>query len=105
MGTACIACMWLCSSGRDGSSTSKWPGSATFVSTPIHVLKGTASAPFAICQAASSPMVPESNLTPTSAPGVAMRTEDMILVSVDDHTVEPPTMWDNHVPDKYKEHA
>ena len=34
-----------------------------------------------------------------------MNVEDLILVSVDDHTVEPPTMWDNHVPAKYKDHA
>ena len=34
-----------------------------------------------------------------------MRTEDMILVSVDDHVVEPPTLFDNHLPDKWKEFA
>ena len=34
-----------------------------------------------------------------------MRLEDLILVSVDDHTVEPPDMWDRHVPEKYKEFA
>ena len=34
-----------------------------------------------------------------------MRTEDLILVSVDDHTVEPPDMWDKHVPAKYKDLA
>ena len=34
-----------------------------------------------------------------------MRTEDMILVSVDDHVVEPPDMFDQHLPAKYKEHA
>ena len=32
-----------------------------------------------------------------------MRTEDMILVSVDDHVVEPPTLFDNHLPDKWKD--
>ncbi|HEY3671824.1 MAG TPA: amidohydrolase family protein [Acidimicrobiia bacterium] len=35
-----------------------------------------------------------------------MRTEDLILVSVDDHIVEPPTLADylaDHVPAKYKE--
>lgn len=33
-----------------------------------------------------------------------MRTEDMILVSVDDHIVEPPDMWDKvDVPKKYRD--
>ena len=30
-----------------------------------------------------------------------MELEDMILVSVDDHVVEPPDMWDGRVPKKY----
>ena len=34
-----------------------------------------------------------------------MRTEDLILVSVDDHTVEPPNMFDKHVPEKYRDLA
>ena len=34
-----------------------------------------------------------------------MRTEDMILVSVDDHVVEPPDVFDNHLPAKYKDIA
>jgi len=34
-----------------------------------------------------------------------MRTEDLILVSVDDHVVEPPGMFDRHLPDRWKEHA
>ena len=32
-----------------------------------------------------------------------MRVEDMILVSVDDHVVEPPGMFDGHVPEKYRD--
>jgi len=32
-----------------------------------------------------------------------MRMEDMILVSVDDHFVEPPTMFDGLTPNKYKD--
>ena len=35
-----------------------------------------------------------------------MRTEDLILVSVDDHIVEPPSLADylrDHVPAKYKD--
>ena len=34
-----------------------------------------------------------------------MRTEDLILVSVDDHVVEPPHMFDAHLPERFKEHA
>ena len=34
-----------------------------------------------------------------------MRAEDLILVSVDDHVVEPPTMFDAHVPERYRESA
>jgi predicted TIM-barrel fold metal-dependent hydrolase len=34
-----------------------------------------------------------------------MQLEDLILVSVDDHVVEPPSMFDNHLPAKWKEHA
>ena len=34
-----------------------------------------------------------------------MRTEDMILVSVDDHVVEPATMFERHVPARYKDRA
>ena len=30
-----------------------------------------------------------------------MRTEDMILVSIDDHVIEPPDMYKNHVPAKW----
>ena len=32
-----------------------------------------------------------------------MQMDDMILVSIDDHMVEPPDMYDNHVPDKYRD--
>jgi predicted TIM-barrel fold metal-dependent hydrolase len=34
-----------------------------------------------------------------------MRAEDMILVSVDDHVVEPPSMFANHVPASYRDRA
>jgi predicted TIM-barrel fold metal-dependent hydrolase len=34
-----------------------------------------------------------------------VRTEDLILVSVDDHLIEPPNMFDAHVPAKYKDLA
>lgn len=31
-----------------------------------------------------------------------MRLEDMILVSTDDHVIEPPDMFDRHLPERYK---
>ena len=34
-----------------------------------------------------------------------MQTDDLILVSIDDHVVEPPDMFLNHVPAKYKPEA
>ena len=32
-----------------------------------------------------------------------MNTDDFVLVSVDDHLVEPPDMFDNHIPARYKD--
>ena len=32
-----------------------------------------------------------------------MQMDDMILVSIDDHMVEPPDMFDNHVPEKFRD--
>ncbi len=37
--------------------------------------------------------------------GTAMNKEDMILISVDDHTVEPPNMFKNHLSAKYLDDA
>jgi predicted TIM-barrel fold metal-dependent hydrolase len=34
-----------------------------------------------------------------------MRMEDMILVSIDDHSIEPPDMYDRHVPAKWRDQA
>ena len=34
-----------------------------------------------------------------------MDTNDMILVSVDDHVIEPPTMFDAHIPERYRDRA
>jgi predicted TIM-barrel fold metal-dependent hydrolase len=34
-----------------------------------------------------------------------MRPDDMIMVSVDDHLVEPPTMFDAHIPERYRDLA
>jgi tryptophan-rich sensory protein len=37
--------------------------------------------------------------------GVAMQAEDLILVSVDDHVVEPPDLFEGRVPARYKDKA
>ncbi len=34
-----------------------------------------------------------------------MRADDLILVSVDDHLVEPPTMFDQHIPLRFRDRA
>ena len=34
-----------------------------------------------------------------------MKAEDLILVSVDDHLVEPPGMFEQHLPERYAERA
>ncbi len=34
-----------------------------------------------------------------------MDANDMILVSVDDHVIEPPTMFDAHIPEKWRDQA
>ena len=34
-----------------------------------------------------------------------MQMDEMILVSIDDHMVEPPDMYENHVPEKFREFA
>jgi len=31
--------------------------------------------------------------------------EDLILISVDDHVIEPPTMFDAHIPERYRDRA
>jgi predicted TIM-barrel fold metal-dependent hydrolase len=36
---------------------------------------------------------------------MAMNIEDMILVSIDDHIIEPADMFDRHMPDKYRGQA
>ena len=34
-----------------------------------------------------------------------MNAEDLIMISVDDHVVEPPGMFEGHIPDKYRDQA
>src|SRR5947208_652311 len=44
----------------------------------------------------------QQNLTSVSVlEGAPVRTDDMILVSIDDHMIEPPDMYKNHVPAKW----
>jgi predicted TIM-barrel fold metal-dependent hydrolase len=33
----------------------------------------------------------------------AMQMDDMILVSIDDHSIEPPDLYDGHVPERYRD--
>ena len=46
-------------------------------------------------------MAGDSSLTPVSPLGL----DDLILVSVDDHVVEPPDMFDRHLPDRWRDVA
>ena len=32
-----------------------------------------------------------------------MKIDDMILVSIDDHIIEPPDLFANHLPEKYRD--
>ena len=34
-----------------------------------------------------------------------MDASDLILISVDDRVIEPPTMFDNHIPARYRDEA
>jgi hypothetical protein len=34
-----------------------------------------------------------------------MRTDDAILVSIDDHVIEPPHMFEQHIPQRYRDRA
>jgi predicted TIM-barrel fold metal-dependent hydrolase len=43
--------------------------------------------------------------TTATAKEPRMQMDDMILVSIDDHMVEPPDMFDKHVPAKWKDQA
>ena len=49
-------------------------------------------------EASRSPPAPEEETT-------AMQMDDMILVSIDDHMIEPPDMYENHVPAKWQDQA
>jgi predicted TIM-barrel fold metal-dependent hydrolase len=48
--------------------------------------------------------VPDPGLPESSADG-QLDVDELILVSIDDHVVEPPDMFDRHIPAKYKDRA
>lgn len=37
--------------------------------------------------------------------GLVMNVDDMVMVSVDDHVIEPPDLFERHMPEKYKDQA
>ena len=37
--------------------------------------------------------------------GTTLNVDDMIIVSIDDHLIEPPDMFDGHVPERYRSQA
>jgi predicted TIM-barrel fold metal-dependent hydrolase len=45
------------------------------------------------------------DLLESAARGIDVNVDDMIIVSIDDHVIEPPDMFDAHVPAKYKDLA
>ena len=34
-----------------------------------------------------------------------MNLDDLIILSIDDHAIEPPGLFENHLPEKYKGRA
>ena len=48
-------------------------------------------------------LVPKGVMSDTK--GTSVNKDDMILISVDDHIVEPPDMFKNHLPKKYIDDA
>ena len=42
---------------------------------------------------------------PLKKQGTDMNVDDMIILSIDDHTIEPPDLFERHVPAKYKDQA
>src|SRR4030088_1829538 len=75
---------WRWTRSSSGSQHGKWIG--TTLSRPAHLR--FAAGNLSQC----SPHKPEEH---------PMRMEDMILVSIDDHMIEPPDMYKNHVPAKW----
>ncbi len=46
-----------------------------------------------------------SSSGPSTRKEYILNIDDLILVSVDDHVVEPPNMFAGHIPDRYKDLA
>src|SRR4051794_4115370 len=58
--------------------------------------------------AADTTLTPASGTTPDRAgspQGVCMQLEDLVLVSVDDHVVEPPDLFEGHLPERWRDVA
>src|SRR5215471_6251462 len=47
----------------------------------------------------------DAQATDIDGEGTQMQIDDMILVSVDDHLVEPPHLFDAHIAPKYRDRA
>src|SRR6516164_9787290 len=45
------------------------------------------------------------NSPPTGSTLIVMNIDDMILISIDDHVIEPPDMFEGHVPAKWADQA
>src|SRR5690348_4411092 len=58
------------------------------------------------CRTRSSPVASAQCTSPDRSRTLpSMRLEDMILISVDDHIVEPPDVFEKHLPAKYRDIA
>src|SRR5690348_9318272 len=55
-----------------------------------------------VCSSATTP--PGSRFSVSNYSSI-MRPDDLIMVSVDDHLVEPPTMFDGRLPQRYQDLA
>ena len=79
----------------------KWTGA-----TPGHILRGAAARaagrPRGVDDPGRTGRYPDA--TSPSVEG-RMHVDDMILVSVDDHVVEPPDLFERHLPAKYQDLA
>ena len=54
--------------------------------------------------AADTTLTPASGSTPECT-GVCMQLDDLVLVSVDDHVVEPPDLFEGHIADRWRDLA
>src|SRR5690606_26311254 len=54
---------------------------------------------------ASPAGAPRAVWAPAATGGTAVQMDDMILVSIDDHMIEPPDLFERHVPEKWRDQA